>query len=63
MADSVVASRNLKPLGIYRGIAVAGCAPEEMGLGPVLAVPKLLRQSGLSVDDIGLWELNEAFAC
>ena len=63
MADSVAASRNLKPLGIYRGIAVAGCAPEEMGLGPVLAVPKLLRQSGLSVDDIGLWELNEAFAC
>ena len=42
---------------------MAGCAPEEMGLGPVLAVPKLLRQSGLSVDDIGLWELNEAFAC
>ncbi|SFU20918.1 acetyl-CoA C-acyltransferase [Paraburkholderia aspalathi] len=63
MSDSVAASRNLKPLGIYRGIAVAGCAPEEMGLGPVLAVPKLLRQSGLSVDDIGLWELNEAFAC
>jgi acetyl-CoA acetyltransferase len=63
MSDSVAASRNLKPLGVYRGIAVAGCAPEEMGLGPVLAVPKLLRQSGLSVDDIGLWELNEAFAC
>jgi acetyl-CoA C-acetyltransferase len=63
MSDSVAASRNLRPLGIYRGIAVAGCAPEEMGIGPVLAVPKLLRQSGLSVDDIDLWELNEAFAC
>ncbi len=51
------------PLGLYRGIAVAGLAPEEMGIGPVLAVPKLLRQHGLTVDDIGLWELNEAFAC
>ncbi|OPK06630.1 acetyl-CoA C-acyltransferase [Pseudomonas sp. VI4.1] len=55
--------RNLKPLGLYRGIAVAGLAPEEMGIGPVLAVPKLLKQQGLRVDDIGLWELNEAFAC
>ncbi|MBH3429965.1 acetyl-CoA C-acyltransferase [Pseudomonas alkylphenolica] len=55
--------RNLAPLGLYRGIAVAGLAPEEMGIGPVLAVPKLLRQHGLKVDDIGLWELNEAFAC
>ncbi|WP_223443379.1 acetyl-CoA C-acyltransferase [Pseudomonas sp. BF-R-19] len=55
--------RNLKPLGLYRGIAVAGLAPEEMGIGPVLAVPKLLKQHGLKVDDIGLWELNEAFAC
>jgi acetyl-CoA C-acetyltransferase len=52
----------LQPLGIYRGIAVAGCAPDEMGIGPVFAVPKLLRQHGLKVDDIGLWELNEAFA-
>ena len=52
----------LQPLGIYRGIAVAGCAPDEMGIGPVFAVPKLLKQHGLSVDDIGLWELNEAFA-
>ena len=52
----------LEPLGIYRGIAVAGCAPDEMGIGPVFAVPKLLKQHGLSVDDIGLWELNEAFA-
>ncbi|MNF51514.1 3-ketoacyl-CoA thiolase [compost metagenome] len=55
--------RNLEPLGLYRGIAVAGLAPEEMGIGPVLAVPKLLGQHGLKVDDIGLWELNEAFAC
>lgn len=55
--------RNLEPLGLYRGIAVAGLAPEEMGIGPVLAVPKLLKQHGLRVDDIGLWELNEAFAC
>lgn len=54
--------RGLAPLGIYRGIAVAGCDPDEMGIGPVFAVPKLLRQHGLTVDDIGLWELNEAFA-
>lgn len=52
----------LEPLGAYRGIAVAGCEPDEMGIGPVFAVPKLLKQHGLSVDDIGLWELNEAFA-
>ena len=52
----------LQPLGYYRGIAVAGCAPDEMGIGPVFAVPKLLKQHGLKVDDIGLWELNEAFA-
>lgn len=52
----------LKPLGAYRGMAVAGCAPEEMGIGPVYAVPKLLKQRGLTIDDIGLWELNEAFA-
>ena len=54
--------RGLKPLGIYRGIAVAGCDPDEMGIGPVFAVPKLLKAHGLTVDDIGLWELNEAFA-
>jgi len=53
----------LQPLGAYRGMAVAGCAPEEMGIGPVFAVPKLLERSGLGVGDIGLWELNEAFAC
>jgi acetyl-CoA C-acetyltransferase len=54
--------RALQPLGIYRGIAVAGCEPDEMGIGPVFAVPKLLKAHGLKVDDIGLWELNEAFA-
>ncbi len=54
--------RGLQPLGIYRGMAVAGCEPDEMGIGPVFAVPKLLQRHGLTVDDIGLWELNEAFA-
>lgn len=54
--------RGLAPLGIYRGMAVAGCEPEEMGIGPVYAIPKLLKQHGLTVNDIGLWELNEAFA-
>ena len=54
--------RGLEPLGAYRGIAVAGCAPDEMGIGPVFAVPKLLLQHELKIDDIGLWELNEAFA-
>lgn len=63
MDGDLAQRRGLKPLGIYRGIAVAGCAPEEMGIGPVLAVPKLLKQHGLRVEDIGLWELNEAFAC
>ena len=55
--------RGLAPLGIYRGLAVAGCKSDEMGIGPVFAVPKLLARHGLSVDDIDLWELNEAFAC
>ena len=55
--------RNLNVLGTFRGMAVAGCAPEEMGIGPVFAVPKLLERHGLRVDEIGLWELNEAFAC
>jgi acetyl-CoA C-acetyltransferase len=54
--------RNLSPLGLYRGIAVAGCDPDEMGIGPVFAVPKLLKAHGLRIDDIDLWELNEAFA-
>ena len=55
-------ARGLQPLGIFRGFAVAGCEPDEMGIGPVFAVPKLLAKAGLKVDDIGLWELNEAFA-
>jgi acetyl-CoA C-acetyltransferase len=62
MDAKVAAQEGLEPLGIYRGMAVAGLAPDEMGIGPVYAVPKLLKQHGLSVDDIGLWELNEAFA-
>jgi len=63
MSRAEARRRGLKPLGIYRGMAVAGCAPDEMGIGPVFAVPKLLQQAGLTVADIGLWELNEAFAC
>jgi acetyl-CoA C-acetyltransferase len=62
MEASEAQRRGLEPLGAYRGIAVAGCAPDEMGIGPVFAVPKLLQRHGLVVDDIGLWELNEAFA-
>jgi acetyl-CoA C-acetyltransferase len=62
MESSEVERRGLQPLGAYRGIAVAGCAPDEMGIGPVFAVPKLLQQHGLKVGDIDLWELNEAFA-
>ena len=62
MEASVAAQLGLEPLGVYRGMAVAGCEPDEMGIGPVFAVPKLLKQHGLSVNDIGLWELNEAFA-
>jgi acetyl-CoA C-acetyltransferase len=62
MEASEAERRGLQPLGAYRGIAVAGCAPDEMGIGPVFAVPKLLRQHGLAVGDVGLWELNEAFA-
>ena len=54
--------RGLQPLGAYRGMAVAGCDPDEMGIGPVFAVPKLLKRNGLKMSDIGLWELNEAFA-
>ena len=62
--DSKLASqKGLSPLGIYRGLAVAGCRSDEMGIGPVFAIPKLLDRHGLAMDDIGLWELNEAFAC
>lgn len=63
MDAALAQRRGLEPLGIYRGMAVAGCTPEEMGIGPIFAVPKLLKQHGLSVKDIGLWEINEAFAC
>ena len=63
MSRAEAERRGLTPLGIYRGLAVAGCAADEMGIGPVLAIPKLLRRHGLSVADIGLWEINEAFAC
>ena len=63
MEESEAERRGLQPLGIYRGIAVAGCGPDEMGIGPVFAVPKLLAAHGLKIDDIDLWELNEAFAC
>ena len=62
MEASVAEKRDLEPLGIYRGTAVAGCEPDEMGIGPVFAVPKLLERNGLKMDDIDLWELNEAFA-
>ncbi|BFT32173.1 acetyl-CoA C-acyltransferase [Alteromonas sp. D210916BOD_24] len=60
--DKVAAKSHATPLGIYRGVAVAGCEPDEMGIGPVYAIPKLLKRFGLTIDDIGLWELNEAFA-
>jgi acetyl-CoA C-acetyltransferase len=62
MSAEEAARRGLTPLGIFRGLAVAGCEPEEMGIGPVIAVPRLLQRHGLGVDDIDLWELNEAFA-
>ena len=62
MSDRLAAQKGLKPMGIFRGFAVAGCEPDEMGIGPVFAVPKLLKQTGVKVEDIGLWELNEAFA-
>src|SRR5438046_4358591 len=62
MDGKAAAARKLQPLGIFRGFAVAGCEPDEMGIGPVFAVPKLLKRVGLKVEDVGLWELNEAFA-
>ena len=62
MSADAAARKGLQPLGMFRGFAVVGCEPDEMGIGPVFAVPKLLKNAGLTVDDIGLWELNEAFA-
>jgi acetyl-CoA C-acetyltransferase len=62
MDRALAEERNLAPLGVYCGISVAGCEPDEMGIGPVFAIPKLLKANGLTMDDIGLWELNEAFA-
>jgi acetyl-CoA C-acetyltransferase len=62
MDEKEAERRGLEPMGLFKGFAVAGCAPEEMGIGPVLAVPRLLERHGLKVDDIDLWELNEAFA-
>ena len=62
MDGTLASQRGIEPLGIYRGMVVAGCEPDEMGVGPVFAVPKLLERHGLTMDDIDLWELNEAFA-
>jgi acetyl-CoA C-acetyltransferase len=62
MSAREAARRNLKPLGVFRGFAVAGCEPNEMGIGPVFAVPKLMKQTGTKIEDVDLWELNEAFA-
>ncbi len=63
MESKMAEQQGLTPLGIYRGMAIAGNAPEEMGVGPIYAIPKLLKTAGLRIEDIGLWELNEAFAC
>ena len=62
MDAKLAEKRGLQPLGIFRGFAVAGCEPDEMGIGPVFAIPRLLERTGVKMDDIGLWELNEAFA-
>ncbi|MEH2495701.1 acetyl-CoA C-acetyltransferase [Bradyrhizobium sp. AZCC 1678] len=62
MSDKLAAQKGLKPLGIFRGFVAAGCEPDEMGVGPIYAVPRLLKRYGLKIDDIDLWELNEAFA-
>jgi acetyl-CoA C-acetyltransferase len=62
MNAKVAEKKGLKPLGIFRGFAVAGCEPDEMGIGPVFAIPKLLKRTGVKLEDVGLWELNEAFA-
>jgi acetyl-CoA C-acetyltransferase len=62
MDGALAAQRGVAPLAVYRGLVVSGCEPDEMGIGPVFAVPKLLERNGLTTDDIDLWELNEAFA-
>jgi acetyl-CoA C-acetyltransferase len=62
MERQLAEQRGLKPLGVYRGMVVTGCEPDEMGIGPVFAIPKLLARNNLTIDDIGLWEINEAFA-
>ncbi|MES2603197.1 MAG: acetyl-CoA C-acyltransferase [Pseudomonadota bacterium] len=62
MSDTMAAKKGLKPLGIFRGFVSAGCEPDEMGIGPVFAIPRLLKRHGLKVEDIDMWELNEAFA-
>ena len=62
MSDEEASTRNIEPMGAFKGWAVAGCEPDEMGIGPIYAVPKLLKRHGLTVDDIDIWELNEAFA-
>lgn len=63
MNSKLAEQRGIEPLGIFRGFAVAGCEPDEMGIGPVFAIPRLLERTGLKMSDIGLWEINEAFAC
>jgi len=63
MDAALAEKRGIKPLGIFRGFAVAGCEPDEMGIGPIYAVPRLLKRAGVKISDIDLWELNEAFAC
>ena len=62
MSDRLASAKGIEPLGVFKGFAVAGCEPDEMGIGPMFAIPKLLKQTGKKVDDIDLWELNEAFA-
>jgi len=63
MDSQLAAQKGLSPMGVFKGMAVAGCEPDEMGIGPIYAIPKLLKQHNLSIEDIGLWEINEAFAC